>query len=349
MAATKTLLDVFRGILPAALAAPLLVGVACCGGIAGGPAPDAGPASDTGPTPSDDGSTCSTGVVQFFGGSCPETDISFPCDLPLPPKGMTVALTVPQCQTYCDPFLDGGTATSCVADNYSSPPVIACTGPLCQTGRRPEGLEPCAVPREPAGSPVGRYFAEASRLEAASVVAFRVMERELSAHDAPHALVVQARRAARDEARHTRTMARLARRHAAIPMAARVRPGRTRSLEAIATENAVEGCVVETFGALLAWHQAAHAQDPEVASAMRRIAADETRHAGLAWAVHAWSLGRLEAKARARVDRAMHAAVKTLSSDLDAADPSLSRQVGLPGACDAHRFVNSLREVLWSR
>ena len=53
-----------------------------------------------------------------------------------------------------------------------------------------------------------------------------------------------------------------------------------RELEAIAIENAVEGCVRESFGALLATWQAKTAGDARVRAAMKRIARDETRHAG---------------------------------------------------------------------
>jgi hypothetical protein len=57
-----------------------------------------------------------------------------------------------------------------------------------------------------------------------------------------------------------------------------------RSLEELAVENAVEGCVRETYGALTAIWQARTAKDPSVAAAVRRIARDETRHAALSWA-----------------------------------------------------------------
>ena len=54
-------------------------------------------------------------------------------------------------------------------------------------------------------------------------------------------------------------------------------------------ENAREGCVRETFGALIAMHQAERAGDPIIRRAMRRIAEEETRHAELAWEVASWS------------------------------------------------------------
>ena len=53
----------------------------------------------------------------------------------------------------------------------------------------------------------------------------------------------------------------------------------TRALGVVAIENAVEGCVRETFGALIASWQAEHARDPGIKRLMRSIARDETRHA----------------------------------------------------------------------
>src|SRR6185295_13249702 len=122
-----------------------------------------------------------------------------------------------------------------------------------------------------------------------SIHAFRRLARELRAHGAPSDLVNAARACARDEARHARTMARLARAHGATIDRVHVEDVGTRDLEAIARENAVEGCVGETYGALLAIWQAEHAADADVRAAMREIAPDEMRHAALAWAVATWA------------------------------------------------------------
>ncbi len=75
----------------------------------------------------------------------------------------------------------------------------------------------------------------------------------------------------------------------------RTRRPALRSLEALAVENAVEGCVRETMGALFAMHQAASAADPHVRATMVSIAPDETRHAALGWAVAEWALDSLRA------------------------------------------------------
>jgi len=59
----------------------------------------------------------------------------------------------------------------------------------------------------------------------------------------------------------------------------------------VALENAVEGCVRETYGALIATRQAEAASDPVVRRAMRKIAADETAHAALSWDVASFFAG----------------------------------------------------------
>src|SRR5262249_33228761 len=136
-----------------------------------------------------------------------------------------------------------------------------CPGP--GGGRAPAGLVQPELPR--AGTPLGGYFAALSHLEAASVHAFGRLRRELAAHRAPARLLAAARRAQRDEVRHAHRMARMARRFGGVPVRPRVAGIPPRALDEIAIENAVEGCVRETFGALLAVFQATRAQDPGIA------------------------------------------------------------------------------------
>src|SRR5580658_1383630 len=110
-------------------------------------------------------------------------------------------------------------------------------------------------PRETRRGQGGRHpptrsrASEAAYLEAASVRAFDWLEDELSAHGAPERLQARARRAARDEVRHARVIRSFAERAGARVPSLRVKAARARSLEAMAVENAVEGCVNETLGA----------------------------------------------------------------------------------------------------
>jgi hypothetical protein len=114
----------------------------------------------------------------------------------------------------------------------------------------------------------------------------------------------------------------------------------------VAVENVVEGCVRETFGALLASWQAQHATEPAVRTAMKRIAVDETRHAALAWAIDAWMRERLDEPARRRVERSRRAAARTLLRDLRQELPAgARRRAGLPSARQARVLASALFEV----
>jgi hypothetical protein len=228
----------------------------------------------------------------------------------------------------CEPFVDGGVSQ------------IRCH-PQC-TGRRPEGLLASEAAR---GAPLGAYFAEMARLEAASVDAFRHLRRELIAHGAPPRLVRAAERAARDEIRHARMAESLARRYGAVAIEPRVEPRAIRSLEAISVENAVEGCAREAFGALIAGWQAIAARDPIIRPAMARIARDETRHAALAFQVNAWVKGRLSAAMRARVEGARQRALEELASGSEEAPLALRLALGLPTSQEARLLAQRMARL----
>lgn len=190
------------------------------------------------------------------------------------------------------------------------------------------------------GGVVGRYFAHAARLEAASVLAFRRLARELGLHGAPPSLVARAIASARDEVRHARLVGRLA-----VAFGGRRRgiartTLTTRPLDEIAIENAVEGCVRETFGALVASWQALTARAPEVRRTMRLVAADERRHAELAWSVARWAEPRLSRAARRRLHIARREALARLEADVAVAPPrALVAVAGLPPVPAARRLL----------
>jgi rubrerythrin len=172
------------------------------------------------------------------------------------------------------------------------------------------------------------------------------MHAELASMRAPRALVRGAVAAGRDEVRHARAMARFAQARGARVPRARVRSAGARSAAAVAIENAVEGCVRETYGALvLAW-QAAHAGDAELRAAFARIARDEARHASLAWALAAWLEPRLDAKTRARVTHARARAVARLEREQREPPPSLARDAGLPTASEARALLGTMTREL---
>ncbi len=214
-------------------------------------------------------------------------------------------------------------------------------------GRKPVGLR---ARRSAKGtSVVGEHLASMAYLEAASVPAFSRLRAELDALGAPRALLRRIDRAVRDEERHARVMSRHARRFGATVEPPRVRRARPRSIEAIARENAVEGCVRETYGALVATWQAAHARDARVRASMQRIALDETRHATLSAHVDAFLATKLDARSRARIDRARRRAIAALGKATSIEPPrELVEIAGLPPASRARALLAALDSAVWN-
>ena len=214
-------------------------------------------------------------------------------------------------------------------------------------GRIPEGLAPARVKQS--DSLVGDYLASAGFLEAAAVHAFQRLGRELAACGAPAGLVRGAREAERDEVRHARMMRRAARRFGGEPAEVRVDPPADRGLAEIAMENAIEGCVRETYGALFASFQAARATNPEIAALLRSIAADETRHAALSWAIARWAEPQLDDAARARIADGQREALRALVRESDAPVPDVLRTtLGMPVSEEQRAMIGTLEAELFS-
>jgi hypothetical protein len=130
-----------------------------------------------------------------------------------------------------------------------------------------------------------------------------------------------------------------------------VRRFSARSVEAIAIENAVEGCVRETYGALVATWQSAHASDPEIKRAMQAIAADETRHASVSFRVARFLESRLDEPARRRVRRAQDRAIRQLHDEVAREVPAsdLVRVAGMPTKTAAASLLAGATSTLWPR
>ncbi len=261
----------------------------------------------------------------------------------VPAEGLKVGFGLPSetCHEIC-----GSQFFSCNVSSFDASSVTLLCNPGCAIGRRPAGL---SEPRAVSADALGDYFAQIAHLEAASVTAFRVLRDELRAKGAPKKLVRAAARAARDEVRHARSTRALARRFGGTPPPVDVSRGPERSLEAMALENAVEGCVRETYGALLATRQAEQARDPGVRAAMQGIARDETRHAALSWSVGRWLETRLEPAAKQAVARAKQAAARELREALaKETAPAFAALIGLPSPEEAARMAVEMQRTLWS-
>lgn len=138
-------------------------------------------------------------------------------------------------------------------------------------------------------------WARDALLEHASVASFGRFALELLAFGAPAHLVRAAHEAAIDEVRHAELCFALAGAYRGEPVAPGAFPFGGAvvlavDLATLAESAVIEGCVGETLAALLAAEQLERASDPAVRAVLAVIAADEARHAELAWSTVAWAL-----------------------------------------------------------
>lgn len=261
-----------------------------------------------------------------------------------------------RCEALClgGPTCPGGpSVASCAFEGSAPARTLVCVlersdcpdrpGPWGDCGRRHEGTIPPAV----RARGEAELLAHLALLERESVPAFERLAAELATHGAPDSLVRDAKRAADDERMHARVMARLARRAGATVPRWRPTRGPVRPLRAMAEENAREGCVRETFGALVAAWQTARAADPKLRAAMRVIARDETRHAALAWRVDAWARGFLSGDERAALDAIRDAEVRSLRDEAMRPAEPRRRALGIPCGDEARRLVAACTQGLW--
>lgn len=243
----------------------------------------------------------------------------------------------------------GGGAGGAGGGSGSTPMMVTCRveEPYYCEGRR--HAEVISESRGRGPTYVAAWLSRAARAEAASILSFRTLAGELRRLGAPDALVAAARAAAREEAGHARLVGRLAREAGGeLPTRAERRDAPPRSLFDVALENAVEGCVHETFAAVIALHQARFATAPSVRSAMATIAPEEVGHAELAWAIHRWAMERLHVVEREAVERAMDEALERLVGGAVevGAPPAARDELGLPDAARAAALARGLRDGL---
>ena len=155
---------------------------------------------------------------------------------------------------------------------------------------------------------LARAWAQDALVEQASVAAFARTTLELMAVGAPAALLAGVQAAAADEVRHAEMTFALASAYAgealapgSFPLGPAV-PVRT-DLADIAAATFREGCVGETVVALLSARAADGATDPAARGLLLRVAADESRHAELAWRTLAWAIEAGGARVAAAVAR----------------------------------------------
>jgi hypothetical protein len=158
--------------------------------------------------------------------------------------------------------------------------------------------------------------------EHASVASFSRASLALLAAGAPADLVEDTHRAALDEITHARLCFALASAYAGraiapgpFPLGGEVQVGT--SLTAVVQSTVEEGCVGEIVAAVLASEQLARAVDPAVRAVLARIAADEARHAELAWRTAAWAVRAGGSAVRAAFEQAITTAIARVAATPD--------------------------------
>ncbi len=213
----------------------------------------------------------------------------------------------------------------------------------CIEGRRPAGL---ASQAEPWLTSLPAHYAAIAHMEAAAVIAFADLERDLARVNAPAALRARVARGRLDEIDHAARITDIARRFGAEPARPEVvvAAGRVPTVLELAIENATEGCVREAYGALVATHQATFAADPSARSAFARIAADEADHAELSFDLGEWLASMLSPSEVALVARAQDTAWDELARACDV-EPAIEVvwSAGMPTAAAARQLLARLR------
>jgi hypothetical protein len=188
---------------------------------------------------------------------------------------------------------------------------------------------------------IAGHFTQAALMEHASIAAFARFSLELLALGAPPELIAAATEAMADETRHARLCFELASRYAGSsvgPSALEIRGALDASDLASVVERALlEGCVGETAAALEARFAAEASTEPVVRGVLETIAADEERHAALAFRFVAWALERdprLLAGVRACIAALVHEEANVeISTEREPFAPELTAH-GVPSAAE---------------
>ena len=203
---------------------------------------------------------------------------------------------------------------------------------------------------------LARGWTEQALMEHASIAAFARFTLQLLSLGAPAELVARSSEAMGDELRHAQDCFRLARRYSSSELG----PGplaMAGALEATELADVVlstlrEGCIGETVAAIEAAEALQHCSDAEARPVLERIAAEETRHAELAWRFVAWALEttaeprRTELRHRIREALAQELGAPVSASELAERDRELAQHGLLTPALRQALHARVLREVV---
>ena len=170
-----------------------------------------------------------------------------------------------------------------------------------------------------------------------------VLKKELEDLHAPLEFYQRCQRAAEQEVMHARLMAKQCFKENSSPPPLKFGQLPKRSIFELAMDNAIEGCVFETYAALRAHYQANHAQDLNIKKIMKLIAKDETEHAQLAWDIHQWLMKQLTKQQQLEIHRAQQKAFEKLAQEVAKdAQTELGHQLGNPQETLVHELANAL-------
>jgi hypothetical protein len=138
------------------------------------------------------------------------------------------------------------------------------------------------------------HWTQEAAFEHASIASFAQLTLDLLAVGAPPELLTAAQRAALDEIEHAKIAFALATAYGGSapvgPAGLAALPGACRSLVDLARTTFVDACVGESVASAALAENSRQASDPVLRDLLARMAADEERHAELAWRIVAWAL-----------------------------------------------------------
>lgn len=162
------------------------------------------------------------------------------------------------------------------------------------------------------GEGIGVYFAKSAHEQAAAVFSYIALATQLRSFGAPTNLIEQCQSAAKDNILHAKIMQELSEMEGVFVPSFHYVPTSQSILE-VAMQNAVDGCIYETWAALLANWQSTHLpSDPELQTVYEQIGKNKAMHGQLAWDLHFWFLSKLRTREKKQLSRAQSKAIAQL-------------------------------------
>lgn len=244
-----------------------------------------------------------------------------------------------------------GPMHDCNSDLQLGRPFLIDAAPrLASTCERSDWALPSTVER-PEDSRVATrlaaHWTDVALAEHASIAAFARFGLQLLSVGAPPELLRACQAAMLDETRHAQLAFGLASRFAGTPVGpstiALERALADTAIESILRDVVLEGCLGETRAAAEARAAAAFCEQPEIRAVLEQVAADEERHAALAWRFVAWLLGQ-RPELRPAFERAIALALSsTQTLDANEAD---DRRFGVLDAATRRQIDTQVRSAI---